>query len=69
VPSHIKEQQKPRKLTKTQKDFQGINSSRKRSVAGATIYECFALNCEDISWVHNQYSSLKLIYHKMILRG
>jgi hypothetical protein len=27
-----------------------------------------ALDCEDVSWVHNQYSSLKLIYHKMIER-
>jgi hypothetical protein len=23
-----------------------------------------ALDHEDVSWVHNQYSSLKLIYHK-----
>jgi hypothetical protein len=28
VLSHIKEQQKPRKLNKTQKDFQEINSSK-----------------------------------------
>jgi hypothetical protein len=27
-----------------------------------------ALDREDVSWVDNQYSSLKLIYHKMILR-
>jgi hypothetical protein len=27
-----------------------------------------ALDREDVSWVHNQYLSLKLIYQKMILR-
>jgi hypothetical protein len=27
-----------------------------------------ALDCKDVSWVYNQYSALKLTYHKMILR-
>jgi hypothetical protein len=27
-----------------------------------------ALDREDVSWVHNQYSSVKLTYDKMILR-
>jgi hypothetical protein len=36
------------------------NSSRRRSVAIATMYECLARHREDISWAQHQYSSLKL---------
>jgi hypothetical protein len=36
------------------------NSSRRRLVAVATMYECLAWHHKDISWAQHQYSSFKL---------
>jgi hypothetical protein len=50
-------------------DLQGINSSKGRGRwPKPPCMTVLALDRKDISWVHNQYSSLKLTYHKMILR-
>jgi hypothetical protein len=55
-----------KKLNKTQIEFaRNQLFKKKRSVAEATpCMSVMALDREDVSWVHNQYSSLKLIYHK-----
>jgi hypothetical protein len=66
VPSHIKN--KDKNLKNIQKIRHELALRKRGRWSRPPCMSVMALNREDISWVHNQYSSLKLTYHKMILR-